>query len=141
MKTTLVNAVDKLCTNPTLWQALRDILMDTNSEDAVLEEGQAVEVQVGDITISFTWDMISAVDNRTNDFIDLMTMKTDEEVVAFFGSVLNTNPDSCEFCSFVDYNKCTKHKTFCIIKQQLFPNNKQCDIPVEEIKRYIKRRR
>ena len=141
MKTTLKNAVDKLCSNPTLWQVLHDILMDTISEDLILEEGEAVEVQTGDITISFTWDMISAVDNKTNDFVDLMTMKTDEEVVTFFKSALNTNPDSCEFCSFVDYSKCTKYKTFCIIRQQLFPNNKQCDVPPAEIKGYIKRRK
>ena len=91
MKTTLVNAVDKLCDNPTLWQALRDILMDTNNEDAILEEGQAVEVQVGVITISFTWDMITVVNNKTNDCIDLMSMKTDIEVLDFFQSAINTD--------------------------------------------------
>lgn len=141
MNTTLKNAVDKLCSNPTLWNVLIDILQDTGNEDTILEEGEAIELQSGAITISFTWDMISAVDNRTNDFVDLMTMKTEEEVINFFKSAVNTNPDSCEFCSFVDYSKCTKYKTFCIVKQQLFPNNKQCDVPPSTLRKYIHRRR
>ena len=141
MNTTLKNAVDKLCTNPTLWNILIDILQDLEQEDTILEEGDAVEIQYRDITISFTWEMITAVDNRTNEFVDLITIKTDEEVVKFFRSAVNTNPDSCEFCSFVDYTKCTKHKTYCLIRQQLFPNNKQCDVPVNTIKKYLQRRK
>lgn len=84
MNTTLKNAVDKLCSNPTLWQVLRDILMDTGSEYLILEEGEVIEVQSGDITISFTWDMITAVDNKTNRCIDLITMTTDKETIEFF---------------------------------------------------------
>ena len=88
MKTTLINAVDKMCKNPTLWQVLRDILMDTDSEDIILEETEVVELQVGDITISFTWDMITAVNNKTNRCIDLITMTTDKETLEFFRSTL-----------------------------------------------------
>ena len=141
MRTTLVNAVDSLCSNPTLWQALRDILMDTNNEDAILEEGQAVEVQAGDITISFTWDMITAVNNKTNDCIDLMSVKTDIEVLDFFESAINTDLDSCYYCPFVDYPKSTNNKSYCLISKRLYENNHKCHIPTEELRKFALRRK
>lgn len=141
MNTTLKNAVDKLCSNPTLWQTLGDVLMDTENEDTILEEGEVVEVQAGNITISFTWDMITAVNNKTNNCIDLMTMATDKEIVDFFKSVINSDPDSCEYCPFVDYKLNTRSKSYCIFHKELKPNNHHCDIPVKTIREYTKRRR
>lgn len=85
MKTTLYKAVTMLSkNNSALQKELYDILDYTDTENIILEEGGVVEIQVGEITISFTWDMITAVNNITNDFIDLTSIKTDNEVSDFF---------------------------------------------------------
>lgn len=52
-------------------QALRD----TNNKYTKLQEGEVIEVQWQDVTISFTWDMISAVNNISNDYCDIIDAK------------------------------------------------------------------
>ena len=42
-----------------------------NNEDYCM--GEVIEIQDGFVTISFTWDMISAVNNLTNEYVDLTT--------------------------------------------------------------------
>lgn len=48
-------------------------LHNTGSGNLVLEEGEVIEIQDGFVTISFTWEMISAVNNITNKYVDLIT--------------------------------------------------------------------
>lgn len=52
---------------------LESSLRNTESGDLVLEEGEVIEIQDGFVTICFTWDMISAVNNITNEYVDLTT--------------------------------------------------------------------
>lgn len=76
-KIRLKQAVNKFCGNDerlsTLKYYLKNSLRDTQSGDIVLEEGEVIEIQYGFVTISFTWDMISAVNNITNKYVDLTT--------------------------------------------------------------------
>ena len=74
---TLKNATNKLCI------PLKDLsvfrfyikraLFRTGNLNTILKEGEVVEIQCEDVTISFTWDMISAVNNITHEYVDLMT--------------------------------------------------------------------
>lgn len=77
MKTTLKKAVQKFCGDDEklklLKYYLKRSLHNTGSGNLVLEEGEVIEIQDGFVTISFTWDMISAVNNLTNKYVDLMT--------------------------------------------------------------------
>lgn len=84
MKTTLKKAVQLLCSNNeklSLFKYyLKRSLHNTESGNIVLEEGEVIEIQDGFVTISFTWDMISAVNNITNKYVDLMTPENAFEV-------------------------------------------------------------
>lgn len=75
MEITLKKAVDLLCgdykNTQTLKYYLRKSLNNTGTSKEVLKEDEVVEVQDGFVTISFTWDMISAVNNITNKYVDL----------------------------------------------------------------------
>lgn len=75
MDITLKKAVDLLCDDYKHTQTfkfyLRRALRNTGTSKEVLTEGEVIEVQDGFVTISFTWDMISAVNNITNKYVDL----------------------------------------------------------------------
>ena len=75
MEITLKKAVDLLCgdykNTQTFKYYLRKSLNNTGTSKEVLKEDEVVEVQDGFVTISFTWDMISAVNNITNKYVDL----------------------------------------------------------------------
>ena len=77
MEITLKKAVQKFCGDDEklklLKYYLKRSLHNTGSGNLVLEEGEVIEIQDGFVTISFTWDMISAVNNITNKYVDLMT--------------------------------------------------------------------
>lgn len=75
MKVTLKQAVNMLCgdykSTSTLKYYLRKSLRNTGMGNTVLYDGEVIEVQDGFVTISFTWDMISAINNLTNKYVDL----------------------------------------------------------------------
>ena len=77
MNTTLKKAVQVFCGNDKklslLKYYLKRSLHNTGSGNLVLEEGEVIEIQDGFVTISFTWDMISAVNNLTNKYVDFTT--------------------------------------------------------------------
>lgn len=77
MKTTLKKAVRELCGNDeklSLFKCYLEMsLYNTGSGNVILREEEVVEIQDGLVTISFTWDMISAVNNLTNEYVDLTT--------------------------------------------------------------------
>lgn len=62
-----------------LLQALRD----TENEKLVLREGEVVEIQYDEITICFSWENISAFNNITSNYCDVMSHVRD--VFACFG--------------------------------------------------------
>lgn len=84
MNTTLKKAVQVFCGNDKklslLKYYLKMSLHNTGSGNLVLEEGEVIEIQDGFVTISFTWDMISAVNNLTNKYVDLITPENASEV-------------------------------------------------------------
>lgn len=84
MNTTLKKAVQTFCGNDenlSLFKYyLERSLQATESCNIVLEEGEMIEIQDGFVTISFTWDMISAVNNLTNEYVDLTTPENAFEV-------------------------------------------------------------
>ena len=77
METTLKKAVQTFCGSDkklSLFKYyLKRSLQNTRSGSIVLKEGEVIEIQDGFVTISFTWDMISAVNNLTNEYVDLTT--------------------------------------------------------------------
>lgn len=77
MKVTLKKAVQLLCSDKEelklLKYYLKRSLQNTGTQNIELEEGEVIEIQDGLVTISFTWDMISAVNNLTNKYVDLLT--------------------------------------------------------------------
>ena len=77
MEVTLKKAVKLFCENDeslsTFKYYLKNSLRKTQSGDVILKEGEIIEVQDENITITFTWDMISAVNNITNKYVDLTT--------------------------------------------------------------------
>lgn len=76
-KVTLKKAVELFCGNEMEFAVFKNYLKKaldiTENNDTILEEGEVVEIQFGIVTISFTWDMISAVNNITNEYVDLTT--------------------------------------------------------------------
>lgn len=84
METTLKKAVQTFCGSDEklsiLKYYLKRSLHNTESGNLVLREGEVIELQDGFVTISFTWDMISAVHNLTNKYIDLTTPENAFEV-------------------------------------------------------------
>lgn len=77
MEITLKKAVQTFCGDDEklrlLKYYLKRSLHNTGSGNLVLREGEVIEIQDGFVTISFTWDMISAVNNITNKYVDLIT--------------------------------------------------------------------
>lgn len=77
MKVTLKEAVNKFLPDEVdkglFRYYLEKSLSNTKSEDIELEEGEVVEIQYGFVTVCFAWDMISAVNNITNEYVDLTT--------------------------------------------------------------------
>ena len=75
MKKTLKQVVQELVPSgekfASLKYHLKRSLQNTGEQKTVLEESEVIEVQDGFVTISFTWDMISAVNNLTNKYVDL----------------------------------------------------------------------
>ncbi len=75
MKATLKQVVNELCGNDPKTRLfkyyLRRSLHNTESSKLILEEIGVQEIQDGFVTISFTWDNISAVNNLTNAYVDL----------------------------------------------------------------------
>lgn len=63
---------------------LQEVLEKTGHQGTWIIEGEVVEITYGDLTINYTWDMISAVNCKTNEFIDLISIKNEEEVIDFF---------------------------------------------------------
>ena len=75
MEITLKKCVQKFCGNDEKLSMfkyyLKKALHNTGYGNLVLREGEVIEIQDGFVTISFTWDMISAVNNITNEYVDL----------------------------------------------------------------------
>lgn len=88
MKVKLKTAVKKLVDKNAkeLKYYLLKILKESLNEDIWLREGEVIEISYKDITVSFTWEMISAVKCNTNEYIDLISIKDTDEVVNFFES-------------------------------------------------------
>ena len=77
MEITLKKAVQTFCGNDKKLSMfkyyLKRSLHNTVYGNLVLREGEVVEIQDGVVTISFTWEMISAVNNLTGKYVDLIT--------------------------------------------------------------------
>lgn len=75
MKITLKKLVNELLGNKKELQTykyyLKRTLQYNNYQNIVLYKGEVVEVQDGVVTISFSWDNISAVNNLTNLYVDI----------------------------------------------------------------------
>lgn len=76
MKMTLKKIVQIFCakdrTLSTFKYFLKRSLKNTGMQDFELVEGGAIEIQDGFVTICFSWDMISAVNNITHKYCDLI---------------------------------------------------------------------
>ena len=71
-KCTLKKAVKVLCqNNKALAYYLKQFLHESLHADDILTEGEVVEVTYNNITVSFTWDYITCVDNLTNNVCHL----------------------------------------------------------------------
>lgn len=71
-KCTLKKAVKVLCqNNKALAYHLKQFLRESLHGDDILVEGEVVEVTYNNITVSFTWDYITCVDNLTNNVCHL----------------------------------------------------------------------
>lgn len=81
---TLKKAVEKMCGTKKCYQLLKYYLKrslrNTGTQKLILREADAIEIQDGFVTISFTWDMISAVNNITHKSTDLCIPETAFEV-------------------------------------------------------------
>lgn len=88
MKVQLKTAVKKMVNKNAkeLRYYLLAFLYGNANERIWLREGEVVEITYKNITVSFTWEMISAVNCKTNKYIDLISIKDVEEVVEFFES-------------------------------------------------------
>lgn len=71
-KCSLKKAVKVLCqNNKALAYYLKQFLRESLHADDVLTEDEVVEVTYNNITVSFTWDYITCVDNLTNNVCHL----------------------------------------------------------------------
>ena len=77
MRISLKKAVDKLFESvpnaETFKYFVKRTLQQRGYGRVMLEEGQVIEIQDGFVTVVFTWDMISAVNNLTNEYVDLLS--------------------------------------------------------------------
>lgn len=81
---TIVNVFTKH--NKYLRYYLLQILYSTANERIWLRDDEVIEITYNDITVNFTWEMISAVNCKTNQYVDLITMHNYDEIVEFFES-------------------------------------------------------
>ena len=83
-KMTLKKAVQIFCANDrklsTFKYYLKRSLKNTGSQDLELVEGEVIEIQDGFVTICFSWDMISAVNNITHKYCDIINPESAFEV-------------------------------------------------------------
>lgn len=88
MKVTLKTAVKKMINKNTkeLRYYLLTFLHESGNEKIWLREFEVIEITYKDITINFSWEMINAVNCKTNEYIDLISIKNVDEVVEFFES-------------------------------------------------------
>jgi hypothetical protein len=84
LKTAVKKMVDKNARE--LRYYLLALLKESDNERIWLREGEVVEITYKDITVSFTWEMISVVNCKTNKYIDLISIKNVDEVIEFFES-------------------------------------------------------
>lgn len=86
MKVYLKTAVKKMVNRKAkeLKYYLINIIHKTHNDKTWLREGEVIEITYKNITVSFTWEMISAVNCKTNKYIDLISIKNVDEVVDFF---------------------------------------------------------
>lgn len=84
MQTTLKKAVQLLIPNDEKHDIFRyyvkQALIRTGNQGTVLREGEVVEVTRNDVTISFMWDNISAVNNITHEYADIMNCENATKV-------------------------------------------------------------
>lgn len=84
MKTTLKKAVDVFCGKDkklsTFKYYLKRSLKNTGYQNLELIEGEVVEIQDGFVTICFTWDTISAVNNITHKYCSITNPENAFEV-------------------------------------------------------------
>lgn len=65
---------------------LNSILTLTKNKDTFLVEGEVIEINYKDITISFTWEDITFVNCKTNKCFDIISIKDIDEIIDFFES-------------------------------------------------------
>lgn len=71
-KCSLKKAVEVLCqNNKALAYHLKQFLRESLHGDDILTEGEVLEITYNYITVSFTWDYITCVDNLTNNVCHL----------------------------------------------------------------------
>lgn len=84
MEITLKKAVQKFCGNKKELSMfkyyLKRSLQNTGYQKLVLREGEVIEIHDEAVTISFTWDMISAVNIITHKYVDLTIPERASEV-------------------------------------------------------------
>lgn len=84
MEITLKQAVNKLLGNDKKLSAfkyyLKNSLRNTENNNTILKEGEVIEIQDGFVTIVFTWDNISAINNITHKYVDLISNTSAYEV-------------------------------------------------------------
>lgn len=113
MKRQLKTVVNKLTQNNENKKYLRyyllQILYSRSNEKLWLIEGEAIEITYNDITVSFTWDMISAVNGKTNKWLDLTSAIYEDDIIEFFESAGLVMPicalcygGHCPYCDY-DY--------------------------------------
>lgn len=77
MEVTLKEAVNMFCGNYKVFKVFKyyllRLLKASETEDIVLREGETVEITFDLVTVCFTWEMISAVNNITHEYVDLLT--------------------------------------------------------------------
>ena len=81
---TVVNIFTK--NNRYLRYYLLQILYSRANERIWLREGEVIEIKYNNITVNFTWEMISAVNCKTNKYIDINTEYDSDDIVEFFES-------------------------------------------------------
>ena len=70
-KNVLVNHIKDRFYRNAFRHVVEQALNDLDMNDFILNESDAIEVHWEYLTISFTWDMISIVNNHTNKYCDL----------------------------------------------------------------------
>lgn len=82
--TTILNAILKLFKHPVTQGFLIHYLNEVDELFTVYEEGNVFEVQCGLFTISFTWDMITVVNNTNNKVLDCINEPTSAQRILYY---------------------------------------------------------